>query len=211
MPQKISDRQHQILELLLQNGSGLCIDELAKALDISRTAIQQHFVLLESEGYIKKSACFKTAGRPLNIYVITDKGIGCFPKQYAWFSELMLDDLREEIGTERFTAYMQRMGIKLANSLRTRFTGKALNGRVNELLTIMSDLGFHVQLEIDPETGVNSIEARNCIYHELAQKHSEICAFDVAFMSSLLEKEIAHTSCMAKGACHCQFKIGDKK
>jgi predicted ArsR family transcriptional regulator len=75
----------------------------------------------------------------------------------------------------------------------------------------MADLGFHVQLETDLDKGEMAIEARNCIYHELAQKYHEICAFDVAFISSLLDKEIEHTSCMAKGACHCHFKIDSKK
>ena len=55
MPQKISSRQHQILEHLLESRNGLSVDELAKALDISRTGVQQHFVVLERDGYIKKS------------------------------------------------------------------------------------------------------------------------------------------------------------
>jgi DeoR family transcriptional regulator, suf operon transcriptional repressor len=210
MLQKISSRQYQILELLLNNRNGLCVDELAKALDISRTAIQQHFVSLESEGYLKKNAFSKTAGRPLTLYVITDKGINCFPKQYAWFSELMLENLREELGDKRFKAYMQRLGVKLADSLRTQFINKDVIERTDELLTIMSNLGFQVQLKTNTETGESAIEARNCIYHDLAQKHSELCAFDLALMSSLLDKEVSQSSCMAKGDCHCHFKINDK-
>ncbi len=46
-------RQH-ILQQLLENKSGLCINALALQLDISRTAVQQHFRVLESEGLIKK-------------------------------------------------------------------------------------------------------------------------------------------------------------
>jgi len=211
MSNKISPRQYQILELLLKDRNGLCVDELAKSLDISRTAIQQHFVPLESEGYIRKHSLTKTAGRPITLYAITDRGINCFPKQYIWFSELVLDDLRQEIGAERFAGYMQRLGVKLADSLRARFVGKRLNARTDELLTIMSDLGFCVDLEADAETGNTAITARNCIYHDLAQKHSEICAFDVAFMSSLLDKDVDQSSCMAKGACHCRFNIDSKE
>ena len=207
MLQKISSRQHQILERLLESRNGLSVDELAKALDISRTGVQQHFVVLERDGYIKKSTLNKTAGRPVTMYVITDKGNNYFPKQYAWFSELILSDLLEEIGPDRFKAYMQKLGSKLADKLRSKFEGKNLNERVDELAMVMTDLGFQVKLDIEPETESPKMEAYNCIYHDLAQKHHEICEFDLALMSSLLDKKVEQSSCMAKGDCNCSFKI----
>jgi DeoR family suf operon transcriptional repressor len=207
IPQKISSRQHQILEHLLENRNGLSVDELAKALDISRTGVQQHFVVLERDGYIKKSTLNKTAGRPVTLYVITDKGNNYFPKQYAWFSELILSDLLQEISPERFKAYMQKLGGKLADQLHGRFEGKNLNERVDELALIMKDLGFQVKVSLDPETESSNIQASNCIYHDLAQKHHEICEFDLALMSSLLDKDVEQLSCMAKGDCNCSFRI----
>jgi DeoR family transcriptional regulator, suf operon transcriptional repressor len=207
MPQKISSRQHQILEHLLESRNGLSVDELAKALDISRTGVQQHFVVLERDGYIKKSTLNKTAGRPVTIYVITDKGNNYFPKQYAWFSELILSDLQDEIGPERFKAYMQKLGGKLADKLRGKFEGKNLSERVDELVSIMTELGFQVKLAADTETESPNIEAYNCIYHDLAQKYQQICEFDLALMSSLLDKGVEQSSCMAKGDCNCSFKI----
>jgi predicted ArsR family transcriptional regulator len=207
IPQKISSRQHQILELLLENRTGLSVDELAKMLDISRTGVQQHFVVLERDGYIKKSTLNKTAGRPVTIYVLTDKGSNYFPKQYAWFSELILSDLQQELGSERFKVFMQKLGIKLADTLRGKFAGKNLTERVDELGIIMTELGFQVKLGMEPETENINIEARNCIYHDLAQKHVEICEFDLALMSSLLDKEVEQLSCMAKGDCSCSFRI----
>jgi len=205
--QKISSRQHQILEHLLESRNGLSVDELAKALDISRTGVQQHFVVLERDGYIKKSTLNKTAGRPVTIYVITDKGNNYFPKQYAWFSELILSDLQQEIGPERFKAYMQKLGNKLADTLRGKFAGKNLTERVDELASIMRDLGFQVKVDSEPDSDGPDIQACNCIYHDLAQKYQDICEFDLALMSSLLDKEVEQLSCMAKGDCNCSFKI----
>jgi DeoR family suf operon transcriptional repressor len=207
MSQKISPRQHQILEQLLENRNGLSIDELAKLLHISRTAVQQHFIALESNAYIKKNTLNKTAGRPLTIYAITDKGINYFPKQYAWFSELILSDLQQEISPERFKGYMQRLAGKLAKNLKGKFEGKKLNERIDELAKIMTDLGFQVKTASESDADKHIIQANNCIYHDLAQKHHEICEFDLAFMSSLLDKEVEQLSCMAKGDCNCKFRI----
>ena len=211
MLQKISPRQHHILEKLLENRNGLSIDDLAAALDISRTAVQQHFLALEKDGYIKKNTFHKTAGRPVNIYGITDKGINYFPKQYAWFSELILSDLQDEISPERFTGYMQRLGVKLADKLRSQFEGKELDERINELVLIMTNLGFQVKADVEVETGKQVLQAQNCIYHDLAEKHQAICEFDLALMSSLLEREVKQLSCMAKGDCACKFRIQEKK
>ena len=210
MLQNISPRQHQILEQLLENRNGLSVDDLAKALGISRTAVQQHFIVLERDNYLRKNALSKTAGRPVTRYVITDKGINYFPKQYAWFSELILSDLQEEISPERFKGYMQRLGGKLAEKLRDRFEGKDLNERMDELILIMTDLGFQVKVGIEPGTDKPNIRACNCIFHDLAQKHNEVCAFDLALMSSLLDREVEQSSCMAKGDCDCGFKIKEK-
>ncbi len=205
--QKISSRQHQILEHLLANRNGLSVDELAKALDISRTGVQQHFVVLERDGYIKKSTLNKTAGRPVTIYAITDKGNNYFPKQYAWFSELLLSDLQQEIGSERFKVYMQKLGGKLADKLRGKFSAKNASERLYELASTMTDLGFQVTVDKEVGTDTVNIQACNCIYHDLAQKHHEICEFDLALMSSLLDKEVEQLSCMAKGDGRCNFRI----
>jgi predicted ArsR family transcriptional regulator len=209
MLQNVSPRQHQILEQLLKNRTGLSIDAFAKVLDISRAAVQQHVVGLEGDGYIKKNSLYKTAGRPVVIYGITDKGINYFPKQYAWFSDLILGELRREKGAEGFKDYMQRLGVRLADNLRGQFEGKNLNDRMDELLLIMANLGFQVTTDTESEAGKSVIRANNCIYHDLAQKHNEICAFDLALMSSLLGKEVKQSSCMAKGDCACHFRIQD--
>ncbi len=207
MLQKISSRQNLILKLLLENRKGLSIDDIADALDISRTAVQQHFVAIENEGYIKKNTLNKTAGRPVTIYAITDKGINYFPKQYAWFSELILSDLKEDLGSERFNDYMQRLGRKLAGNLRGQFVGKSLDKRMDELALIMTDLGYQIKTDDNRDLDNLSIQAHNCVYHDLAQKHNEICEFDLALMSTLLDQEVTLVTCMAKGDCACSFKI----
>lgn len=42
-----------------------------------------------------------------------------------------------------------------------------------------------------------AITIRKGVCYNFSVKHSEICAFDMAFMSSLLEKDVEQSSCMA--------------
>jgi DeoR family transcriptional regulator, suf operon transcriptional repressor len=207
MTGKIMPRQQQILTLLLENKTGLSIDEISTALTISRSAVQQHFNVLERDGYIQTGVLNKTAGRPVRSFVLTEAGINSFSKQYAWFSELILTDLKNEMGSEAFQRYMHKLGSNLSQSLLPQFKEKKTDERIEELLKVMDGLGFKTRNMTDSGSNERTIEACNCIYHDLAQKHEEICEFDRTLMSSLLDKDIEQVECMAKGGAVCRFKI----
>ena len=210
MIEKIRPRQQQILNLLLENKAGLSIDEVATALSISRNAVQQHFAVLERDGYIQAGVLNKTAGRPVRSFVLTKAGINSFPKQYAWFSELILADMKNEMGSEVFQRYLHKLGSNLSQSLLPQFEGKQTGERIEALLKVMDGLGFDARNMTDSGNNEQTIEARNCIYHDLAQQHEEICEFDRTLISSLLDKDIDHVECMAKGGAVCCFKIINK-
>ena len=211
MGDQIGSRQRQLLELLLEHKAGLCIDELAKALHISRNAVQQHITALERAGYLEAGALHKTGGRPVRRYVLTEAGINNFPKQYAWFTKLMLTDLKSEIGAEAFRRYMYKLGEHLSQNYQSLFTGKPLAERRKQLLNIMDEFGFKTDNKANSDNdSTDTIKAHNCIFHDLAQTHSEICQFDIALMSALLEKDVELTECMAKGAGACCFKISNQ-
>jgi DeoR family transcriptional regulator, suf operon transcriptional repressor len=210
MTEQIKPRQQQILRLLLENKAGLSIDELANILKISRNAVQQHLTVLEKDGYIKVGEFNKTAGRPVRSFVLTEIGINSFPKQYAWFSELILTDLKTDMGADGFLQYLHKLANQLSQNLLTQFNGKQTDERVEVLLTIMNELGFNTKYITNTNGNEQVIEACNCIYHDLAQKHEEVCEFDRTLISSLLDKKIEHSECMAKGGAVCRFKIINK-
>jgi len=207
MPSKISPRQRQILDLLLKNREGLSIDEIANLLDISRNAVQQHLPSLENQQYIETGDLKKTAGRPVRTFILTETGLNFFPKQYAWFSELILTNLKEELGSDALKSYLQKLGGTLAQSLLPKFEGKSTEDRITELATIMEDLGFELSDKKESTATHHYIEACNCIYHDLAQKHSEVCELDKTLITTLLDKDIELVECMAKGEHVCRFKV----
>ncbi len=207
MTDRISPRQHQILELLLNNRTGLSINEIANALRISRNAVQQHFSTLERDGYIQQGEAKKTAGRPVRLFELTEVGVNFFPKQYAWFSELILADLKKQMGSEAFKSYLQKLGNTLSQSLLPEFEGKGIEERIAQLIKIMWDLGYQATYTETKDSDTQYIEARNCIYHDLAQKYDEVCELDKALISQLLNKEIELVECMAKKGHICKFKI----
>lgn len=205
MAKGANSRQDQILKLLLDVKNGMSIDEMASQLHISRNAIKQHLVILERTALIQKHALTMTRGRPAQRYRLTEQGINHFPKQYSWFCNLLLSDLKEDMGDEAFKRYMAKLGVKLAHSLMQQFSHKSPTDKLTELVAVMQSLGYHAQL--DSLSAEPTILAFNCVYHDLAQQYPELCEFDNALMSTLLEKPILQTACMAQNDCVCKFLL----
>ena len=183
----------------------MSLDEIAAALNISRNAVKQHIVGLENSDLIKKDAFKITGGRPSRNYVLTEKGINRFPKQYAWFCNLILSELKAEMGEDAFRRYMARLGAKFAQTLMPQFNGKEPAERITVLIEIMQTLGYHT-IE-DQNNSLPTIQAFNCVYHDLAQQYPELCEFDRTLISVLLDRPIEQTKCMACNDCSCQFLI----
>ena len=198
-------RQDQILTLLLNSSAGMSIDEIAAQLDISRNAVKQHLVGLEKQLLVQEAALNSTGGRPARSYTLTEKGINHFPKQYAWFCSLLLSELAGELSPEQLENKMWQMGFKLANSLAPQFSQQSTQQKLTALVDLMQSLGYHAELEQIEEQF--TIKALNCVYHDLAQQHPELCQFDQALIATLLEQPIQQTQCMAKQDCACRFKV----
>jgi predicted ArsR family transcriptional regulator len=197
-------RQQQLLSTLLEHKSGLTVDELCKQLEITRTAVNQHLLALERSGYIAKDKLTRTGGRPGHTYILTTAGHALFPKQYAWFSRLLLESLEAELGKEGLKRYLDKLGAGLSDTLQTRVQGLTPEQRLSEVVAILEELGYDADLEQTPEQGP-AINAHNCVYHDLAKTHNEVCQFDISLLKSLLGADIEHKSCMARGDDCCRF------
>jgi predicted ArsR family transcriptional regulator len=195
--------QSKILENLLQNKKGLTIDELVSILGITRTAVNQHINSLARDDYVSKHALMKTSGRPGQIYVLSNKGIHLFPKQYAWFSELLLKSLKKELGSKGLEKILSTLGEHVANTYSDRLYGRSPTEKVMEIAKIMAELGY----ESNTNTKGNIISACNCVFHELAAENPEVCTFDLALLSAMSGRKIEHTACMVRGNSKCRFKI----
>jgi len=208
----ITPRQNQILELLLKHRKSHSINKISEELGISRTAVLQHFATLEKNGYITESESKKIRGRPAPHFVLTERGIKYFPKQYAWFSELLLKDFKKILGANAFRNHLKNMGMAMAQQLKEPLDELNKTGRLKKLIIIMTDLGYQANLINKSENNPHTmIEAHNCVYHELAQTHPEICEFDIGLISTFLKQELELTKCLAKGGCACRFKINTMK
>ena len=207
MFQQFESRQEQVLAILQHHKAGLTIDDLVSLLEISRTAVNQHMVSLERDGMIKKGVQQKsTGGRPGWTYQITDEGINRLPKQYSWFSELLLDTLKEEFGSEQLENYVKKVAASLIPQLRAQLKGQDVKEHVRQVADLLQSLGYQAHAEPAPsDKELPVLTAHNCVYHDLAIKHPEVCAFDVALLEHLINRKVDQQECMAQGGHTCRF------
>lgn len=203
-------RQQQLLKTLLEHKSGHTVEELSKSLGITRTAVNQHLLALERGGYVIKDKLTKTGGRPGYTYILTRQGYDLFPKQYAWFSRLLLESLKEELGKEGLERYLRKLGSQLSATLKNRLRAKTTEGRMDEVAEMLQELGYDAYAGITEEQQP-ALTAHNCVYHDLAATHNEVCEFDITLLSSMLDANIEHQTCMARGDHCCRFIVHKNK
>jgi len=203
----LGEKQQKILQFLVQEKEGMTVDQFSKRLDISRSAIHQHITVLERDGYVKKSASMQTGGRPGTTFVLTNKGIHLFPKQYNLFAEMLIKLIKNKLGAKGLIEYLRELGVSLSETKKQALAGKTLNEKIEMTVEIMQELGYEAQIA-DADTGEYPvIDAYNCVFHDLANENEEVCELDLSLLSSLLDSEIEHVCCMAKGGSRCRFKV----
>lgn len=200
--------QQQVLNQLLERKSGATLEELVSSVGLSRTAVNQHLIVLEGQGYIRKGDPRKTGGRPQHVYVLTEEGTNLFPKQYSWFSKLLIETLREQVGEEQVGQFMFELGVKKSAMLIPRLVGKNRAERIAEIVKIMNETGFQAKTvsPADPDK-LPRVECKHCVYHDLSKDYPEVCRFDIGFLSGLMGAQVEHQSCMQRGGETCRFRF----
>jgi predicted ArsR family transcriptional regulator len=204
---QLGDRQWDLVKLLARVREGMTIDALAEALGITRPAIRQHLSVLERDGYVSRGEYRPTGGRPVQVYELTDAGRELFPRQYSWFSSLLLEGIQREKGSEGLGNWLRGVADQLSVGLAPRMAGKDPAARLTETANVMNELNYEATAR--PEAGV--IEATNCVYHDLAVRFPEVCQFDLAILEHLTGGTIDHQECLAKGGGACRFKVTPKR
>lgn len=202
------DSQQAVLNQLLESKSGATLEELIKAVGLSRTAVNQHLINLEKQGHVRKGTPRQSGGRPQHVYVLTESGANLFPKQYSWFSKMLIETLRKQVGEKQVEEYMYNLGVSLSAGLIPRLVGKNRTERIDEIVKIMNETGF-VARTITSASGekLPRVECKNCVYHDLSKDYPEVCRFDIGFLSGLMGAEVEHQSCMQRGGHACRFRF----
>ncbi|MGE0171939.1 MAG: helix-turn-helix transcriptional regulator [Oligoflexales bacterium] len=200
------DTQQKILRLLQRNGDGVTVDFLAQELEITRTAIKQHLTSLSHDGFVRESGIRETGGRPVRTYILAPDGHDLFQKQYSWFSELLMQAWKKEIGDEGIRKMMRKLAEEIASKYADIVKGKEPGDKTAAIVQLMNSLAFEAEaIEESNDANLGGIVAWNCVYHRLAKEFPEVCDFDIALLERLSGQAIDHKECIIRGGKACRF------
>jgi predicted ArsR family transcriptional regulator len=207
MAEVFGERRKQLLRHLLRNKPGATTDELSRALGVTRTAVRQHLAALMRDALVAPGATRPTGGRPEQLFVLTEKGKEAFPRHYSWFAQLLIEAMTSEHGTTGLRVRLGRIAAAVAAQLRQRSPNTdSRRQKVEKLSTLMDELGYDAHTAKDVG-GAPTIEADNCIFHEVAMENPEICHFDLALLSGFTGSKVELHECMARGGHVCRFRF----
>lgn len=207
MAELYGERRKRLLRHLLRHKGGATVDELAQALGVTRTAVRQHLASLTRDALIAPGAERASGGRPGRLYVLTDEGREVFPRRYSWFARLLVEAMAQEHGAAGLRTRFGRIAATVVAQLpRKAPSGASRREKVEELSALMDQLGYDAR-KVQDVAGAPTIEADNCVFHELAMKNPAICQFDLALMTSYTGSKVELHECMAKGGHVCRFRF----
>ena len=107
---------------------------------------------------------------------------------------------------------LEGMGKAVGRQVGARLAGvKDRRERIRALADIMRELGYQSG-SIDPaKEEWPAIEAVNCVFHNLAKCYPEVCHFDLAMMSEVVDCDVVHDECMVRGGHVCRFKFKERR
>lgn len=201
------ERRKQLMRHLLRNKAGASIEELAQVLGVSRTAVRQHLGALCRDAVVAPGAERATGGRPERLFVLTPAGKEAFPRHYSWFARLLVETIAKEHGVAGLRVRLGRIASAVVTELRQRLPREAnRRKKVANTSRLMDELGYDARTGPDL-AGAPTIEADNCVFHELAMKNPEVCQFDLSLLSGLTGSKVDLDECMARGGHVCRFRF----
>jgi predicted ArsR family transcriptional regulator len=207
MSETFGASRNRLMRHLLRNKPGASIDEMASAVGVTRTAVRQHLAALMRDGLVAGGETRPTGGRPEQLYVLSPQGREEFPRRYSWFAQLLIEAMQREHGTSGLRVRLGRIAAAVVAQIRQG--APAIGSRrekVQALAGLMDNLGYDAHTARDLE-GAPTIEADNCVFHELATKNPEICHFDLALLSGYTGSKVTLHECMARGGHVCRFQF----
>lgn len=195
----------EILRLLQRNGP-MSIKQLQAALGVrSANAVREQLMSLTGAGLIQTRSVRGAAGRPANMYALSDKAQALFPKGYDVLLKLVLEELVAQEGRERLKAILAGVSARLAAEYGASNTEQGLEQRLVALAAAFDARGMPIT--IVEHDDVLELHGYSCPYFNVAQETGDVCAVEQQMLEQVLGRKVRLTQRMVDGHVGCQFVI----
>jgi len=185
------------------------VEELATEVGLTHMAVRHHLNVLQAEDLIAvlRTKPRNRPGRPIQVYGLTNKARKLFPQQYLQLSNLLVNEIAEQIGKDTVSALFEAIADQIIAEAPALSPNASIETRLNTLVTYLKEKGYAVEWRI--ENGQYTLYHFDCPYREFAQIHRDVCLLDQKVTTVLLGTQPHQESCIACNDDHCKYVLHD--
>lgn len=195
-----------LLDLLRSNGP-LGVTDMARAIEVTPTAVRQRLTRLMAQGLIEREVVRAGRGRPKHRYQLTHKGLRLSGTNFTDLALALWREIGAIADLNERRVLLERVVHALASGYAREIQGKTTAERMRSLSVLLSER--RVPFSVEASTGAEDIPmlvAHACPYPELAEEDRQICDLEKTLFAELLGHEIELTQCRLDGGSCCQFQ-----
>ena len=211
----VGETKERILELLL--GGSKSAGEIAKTVQIQKSAARVHLEALQSLGAVRSKFKIEKMGRPKKVYELTEKGREIFPRKYDLFLNLILDKIAGKKGQAEAREIIESIAEDIASGIRAKIDKNNHPHDLEHSLKIINEasnqMGFASSLGREEKDNSYYIQSKNCILHKVASNNQDMICHGLhdKIISKSLEgssdARVELKECMALGNEYCRHVI----
>ena len=198
-----SQRHDAPLVDLLRQRDGRRVDDLAKSLGITATAVRQRLDRLMKEGLVSREVIQGTRGRPSHSYNLTESGNRSAGDNFQDLAVVLWSEIRSVRDPAVRRGLLNRIGSSLADRFVSKVSGKTPSERLQSMANVMKDREIPCSFSI--ENGLPILTSLACPYPELAELDRGICAAERSMLETLSGGRVRLSECRLDGASCCRF------
>ncbi|HZN99169.1 MAG TPA: ArsR family transcriptional regulator [Gemmatimonadales bacterium] len=192
----------RIMELLRRGP--MTVDQLAAALQLTRTAVQAQLATLQRDDLIEQKGTRRGASKPARTYGVTMQAELLFSRAYIPILTELIHVLAQRMSAPEFDAIMHEVG-RRAMAGRAPAPRGPLRERVITASSLLNDLGG--LSEVDEEDGLYIIRSHGCPLAAATAEHPEACNALESILGEFVGSQVTKC-CDRYNRERCCFEIG---
>lgn len=201
LPRRIAQGTTGKILQLLRRGP-MTVDELAVALELTRTAVRAQLATLERDELVEQRGSRRGASKPARIYGVTTQAELLFSRAYVPILTQLLHVLARRLSPAEFDSIMHEVG---RGAMAGRVVPRGpLRDRVTTASSLLNDLGGLT--EVDEEDGLYVIRSHGCPLAAATADHPEACNALESLLSEFVGAKVTKC-CDRYDRARCCFEV----
>jgi predicted ArsR family transcriptional regulator len=198
--------RNHIVEILKENGMAT-VAELAEKLGMAQVSVRHHLDILVGEDLVESAGVRRRngAGRPSQVYSLTQQASKLFPQRHQLLANEMLSAMKSLLPAEELKGVLLRLADKTVQDAPLARPDQAVEDRLNQVAEFLTGKGYTARWEVSD--GYYRLFTCNCPYAGVSEQNPELCEMDRRMMQRLVPEGVRRESRIVDGSPRCAYVL----